>query len=218
MLEYADLTECLDDVRDTGLGVARNILIPTFTHDLAAELLKGGYEPVDEVTGKVHQRMARVEYRGVPWRLPSLHVLGLLTRPLIQSHFDRFPSLAHWEPMETVVQKYGRHDGIQAHRDFKRHPYAIVIFNIMGSCDFEVLESRDGPVTKLVRPHPGDLIVLRAPGFSGEVTEQDRPFHRVGGNTSSDPCRISVAFRHDLEPNNPRRQTYMRGTPQRQSH
>ncbi len=119
---------------------------------------------------------------------------------MVQSAKKAFPQLEEWKAHDTVIQKYGKTDFLTAHLDLKRHPHVIIICTISGSCLFEVLSSREGNVTKAFYPSSGDLLLLRAPGLSGNLDLDDRPFHRVSGNESTEDSRISITFRDNTDP------------------
>ncbi len=150
----------------------------------------------------VRQRFHSAAFRrSVPKTFPHILQLQQETKKLVRSASPQFPKLKTWQPHDAVIQKYTSYDFITAHLDLKRHPYIIVIYNIVGSCMFEILSDRGGHIVKEFRPESGDLVLLRAPGLSGNLNIDDRPFHRVGGNLSRCPYRISITFRENLEPN-----------------
>jgi|GEM_PF-3551512 len=158
-----------------------------------------------EIVSDVRQKFTRFAFQktDVPKNIPAITKLRQDIETWVQSS-KNFAQLRDWQAYDTVIQKYS-HDGeLGAHLDLKRHPGVIVICSISGACVFAILHSKKGPVKFALQPQPGDILLLRAPGLSGDPNLDDRPPHWVSGNIhESDPFRISVTFRHNLKPAQP---------------
>lgn len=194
---YFDLFEHLRDAQLHGVAIAPKIINEEFREKLLEEIKTHEYKELKTNTNGVIQEFSVAAYKEIPSNYPLLRKLRARTEQLIC--FGGIRSLIRWKARETSIQKYkGETNKISAHRDLKRHKQVIVIFNIAGSCDFEILKNVNGPVTQLVQPKPGDMVILRGLGM-GVVWEEgmwdNRPYHRVSGNTSEDPERISIGFR-----------------------
>lgn len=208
LFNYTDLRTCLTQVGNSGLGIAEGILNRNLINMLLTELSQLKFSDVDENLGPIKQKFSKLLFSEIPNSLQSLTQLKKETEALIHSNAGDFPSLKNWLIKESIVQKYTSADGISTHVDLKRHPYIVVLFNITGSCIFDILESRDGLVTKTAYPKPGDMLILRAPGFNSPTSFDNRPYHRVSGNMTSDRYRISIGFRDNLYPNKPFPKSY----------
>jgi hypothetical protein len=90
--------------------------------------------------------------------------------------------------------------GIEPHRDNIRYRRLIAILTTAGRARFRVLETRDGPVLAEWTPEPGDLVLLRAPGFG---SRDGRPFHEL--DAPEDGERWSVSFRLNARQREPQR-------------
>lgn len=66
--------------------------------------------------------------------------------------------------------------GITAHRDGFRYKNLICIFIIGGKGKFFVCSDRSGGDSREIDASPGNVILMRAPGFLGQ---NERPFHYV---------------------------------------
>jgi hypothetical protein len=76
-----------------------------------------------------------------------------------------------------VLQKYNKNSiGITPHRDHLKYINLICIFIIKGKGRFFVCSDREGHNAIEINSEPGNLIILRAPGFLGTKL---RPFHYV---------------------------------------
>lgn len=93
---------------------------------------------------------------------------------------------------DIVVQRYrSGSSGISPHRDHLRYVDLVALLPLSGESRFYVCTSRSGMGARDVPSHPGDLILMRAPGFCGR---KDRPFHGVSDIEGE---RYSVGLRHD---------------------
>jgi hypothetical protein len=78
---------------------------------------------------------------------------------------------------DLVVQRYSRHElGISAHRDNKNYINLIALIVLEGGGRFCFCKDRSGLDAVSMRNRPGDLLLMRGPGFMGEDI---RPFHFV---------------------------------------
>jgi hypothetical protein len=86
-----------------------------------------------------------------------------------------FPSPLHFNSLS--LQKYAQGSiGITPHRDGLRYINLICIFVIAGQGRFFVCADRSGQEAVEIEATPGNVILMRAPGFLGEDL---RPFHFV---------------------------------------
>lgn len=96
---------------------------------------------------------------------------------------------------DLVVQRYPSGSfGITAHRDHVRYTGLVALILLSGEGRFFVSETRSGNGAREIPWRPGELLLMRAPGFAGR---DDRPFHYLNDITSE---RYSLGLRHDTQP------------------
>ena len=96
---------------------------------------------------------------------------------------------------DLVVQRYPPGSfGITAHRDHVRYTGLVALVLLSGEGRFFVSEARSGNGAREIQWRPGELLLMRAPGFAGR---DDRPFHYLSDITSE---RYSLGLRHDTQP------------------
>ncbi len=79
--------------------------------------------------------------------------------------------------------------GITPHMDGQKYINLVCIFTLTGNCRFSVCKDRDGKGAIALDSSPGNVILLRAPGF---LKSEYRPFHVV---TDIQGPRISFGLR-----------------------
>ena len=92
-------------------------------------------------------------------------------------HVVPYPFASRLRFTDIALQKYDRGSlGITPHRDGLRYCNLICVFMIGGQGRFAVCADRSGRDTRPLDASPGNVILLRAPGFLGSP---ERPFHSV---------------------------------------
>lgn len=130
--------------------------------------------------------------------VPERHVLRRLAAR-IGSLIDEALALMDPAPLtwpcvlnDIVVQRYAAGSfGITPHRDHVRYRDIVVLLMLCGDGDFYTCRDRAGTETRIIDARPGDVLLMRAPGFAGSAA---RPFHGLADVRS---LRYSVGFRHD---------------------
>ena len=75
------------------------------------------------------------------------------------------------------LQKYDQNSiGITPHKDGKSRINLICVFNLVGKAEFALCDDRSGSNPKFLDTTPGNVIILRAPGFFHSTYQ---PFHFV---------------------------------------
>lgn len=200
VFNFDDLASAIQETAGEGAALVRDLIRPDFLSPLVDEVESGPFERAEEGTLNVIQKFDRYAFLHMPVGMPFLRQLQLATAELVQGNGKHYPQLFSWNAIDIVIQRYGPDGILTGHKDLARHPYIIASFTLTGSCRFEVLETRDGRVTKSIQPKPGDLVLLRAPGLASPFGVDDRPFHRVSGALDSRVPRTSVTFRDNLSP------------------
>jgi hypothetical protein len=191
--EVTDLTACLEKASLVGAS-SLPLLDEAFRLKLLAEAERYTYSPEEEYVGSrdklVRQQMGSFE------RFP-LGSAYLELRDAFQEWLDeRLQRLPHY-PLSSPLrfnslslQKYEQGSiGITPHRDGLRYINLICIFVIGGQGRFFICADRSGREAVEIDAVPGNLILMRAPGFRGE---EIRPFHYV---TEINATRYSFGLR-----------------------
>ncbi|MBE9556567.1 MAG: hypothetical protein IMF08_06895 [Proteobacteria bacterium] len=100
-----------------------------------------------------------------------------------------------FEINDYIVQRYRAGcAGMSPHRDHIRYTGLVAIVMLGGAGRFLVCDDRAGANEREIPTRPGDLLLMRAPGFQGRG---DRPFHAVRDITAD---RYIIGLRHDARP------------------
>ena len=179
-LEVDDLTAHLEKVALVG-AASLPLLGEAFRLRLLAEAESYAYTPEEEFVGS-GDKLVRQQMGSFESFQPGSAYLEL--RDAFQAWLEeRLQSLPQY-PFSTPLrfnslslQKYEQGSiGITPHRDGLRYINLISIFVIGGKGRFFVCADRSGREAVEIDAAPGNLILMRAPGFLGEDI---RPFHFV---------------------------------------
>lgn len=189
--EDLDLSEPLRRVRTDAAAWIPSALDDAFRRRLRREVDAGPFRPMRGTFGKV-----RMEIDGydVPAPMDGFPLMLELSRELgarVRSSDARIRGLATWVPNEIGVTRYRpRSLGITPHLDGKWYRRLVAVVTVYGRSRFAICRSRDGEVIADWRPGPGDLVLMRAPGFGGLL--DGRPFHLAEGPTRGVRCSLGV--------------------------
>ncbi len=93
---------------------------------------------------------------------------------------------------DHMLQRYTVGElGISPHRDRTAYRHLICLFVVAGHGRFYVCDDRTGTGAREIANAPGDVIIMRAPGFQGS---NERPFHYLVDIRST---RYVFGVRHD---------------------
>jgi len=130
--------------------------------------------------------------------IPAGGVLSALARALDRHircalrSMNRDPLPEGFQFNDLIVQRYAAGSaGISEHRDHIRYVGLIAIVVLSGAGRFHVSADRTGRGAREVPAPPGQLLLMRAPGFNGR---NDRPFHGVRDITAE---RYILGLRQD---------------------
>jgi hypothetical protein len=114
---------------------------------------------------------------------------------LLNAALDRLEPRPLAHPLrlnDAVVQRYPKGSfGITAHRDHLRYEDLVALVTLTGTARFSLCDDRTGANPREIPNPPGDLLLVRAPGFG---SRGDRPFHFLDRVTRP---RLSLGLRHD---------------------
>ena len=176
-----DIASILKDLTSLGATSAK-VLDEDFRVSLLKEAEDHDYEPEDEIVGSSN-RVVRQQVSSFDGFLEdSGYVLlknsfqDLLEQSLAQLGTHPFETALSFNSM--VLQRYEEGSlGITPHKDRLSYRNLVCVFVIDGKGRFYVCSDRSGRDSIEIDASPGNVILMRAPGFLG--SEDERPFHYV---------------------------------------
>ena len=100
---------------------------------------------------------------------------------------------------DLIVQRYAANSrGITPHRDHLRYRGLVALVIVSGDGRFCLCQDRSGSGAREVTAIPGDILLMRAPGFAGTSS---RPFHFLDRISRE---RVSFGLRWDTGEGSPR--------------
>ena len=132
--------------------------------------------------------------------------------PVVRALAESLEWFEGYRPNHVSVHRYRAGElGITPHYDERKYRMLIAALTISGSAEFSIVEDPDpdrelpsykvvgarraAPVLSSWETTPGDLILMRAPGFDG--AEDGRPLHQVSGG--KDGHRTALVFRMETQ-------------------
>lgn len=166
---------------------------------LLAEARELDYRPARPEVGEIGT-MVYQDFR-LATDLPPTGILMKLSRA-VERRINRALETMRTPPFaggfsvnDLIVQYYPRGcKGMSPHRDHLRYTGLVAIVILGGAGRFMLCEDRSEANCDDVPTRPGDLLLIRAPGFQGRG---DRPFHAVRDVTED---RYILGLRHDSRP------------------
>lgn len=177
-------------------GISFSILPPQRLHLLLNEAKRLTYTKQPEVVGKgkVREELSSVtEFpdNSLFWQLKNDFIELLIRKFKISQMIDIFEVPLVFNDM--ALQKYEVGSvGITPHVDGKSRINLIFVFVLCGRADFAICKDRNGSNPKFLDTTPGNVIVLRGPGF---FKSSFQPFHFV---TSITEERIVFGLRQRM--------------------
>lgn len=183
----------LAEVAASGFAHVRGALDDDDRRLLLAEAAgeRGRFLRVPARVNGVQQRADQLSLRVGDPRCPVVNGLARRLRDLLVSCPDSHGQ-HRFDATEARYMRYrGATGGLGAHRDGMCYGLVVAVYSIAGSAEFTVLPDGDEPTLRML-VEPGDLLLLRAPGFDGEPDGRRR--HAVGPPLSGDE-RVSLTLR-----------------------
>ncbi len=189
--EDLDLSEPLRRVRTDAAAWIPSALDDAFRRRLRREVDAGPFRPMHGAFGKVRME---IEGYDVPAPMDGFPLMLELSRELgarVRSSGARVRGLATWVPNEIGATRYRPGSlGITPHLDGKWYRRLVAVVTVYGRSRFAICRSREGEVIADWRPGPGDLVLMRAPGFGG--VRDGRPFHLAEGPSKGVRCSLGL--------------------------
>jgi len=186
-----ELRRALLEVRNEGAAFVPTALDDPFRRRLRREVDGGPFRSMSGSFGKV-----RMEIDGydVPAPMDAFPLMGELAEDLgaaVRSSEPRIRGLATWVPNEIGVTRYRPGSlGITPHLDGKWYRRLVAVVTVYGRGRFAVCRDREGDIASEWWPGPGDMVLMRAPGFGG--LRDGRPFHLAEGPTRGIRCSLGL--------------------------
>lgn len=144
----------------------------------------------DRVNG-VRQRAEQLSIRIGDPSFPRINDLAASLTEAVTSSAASF-NLERFAPTEARYMRYrGGRAGLGAHRDGTCYWLLVAIYSLAGRATFTVHPDAGQETVHRILVEPGDLVLLRAPGFGGHP--DGRPLHSVGPPLCDE--RISLTLR-----------------------
>ena len=200
------LIEAIEGLRQNGVAHVPNTLSPEMTEALILEAEGHAFEDHSGEYGLADQR---VENLAIPYPyegFPTVRGVAMFLNWNVRWFLPELEGSQNYEPTEAKYNRYPPGEvGITAHRDRAVDKFMIAAFTLRGEAEFIVRElppdgatrdetfaaRQEAPVIESWHTCPGDLVLLRAPGFDGLAA--GRPLHEVTGGNSGE--RLSLIFR-----------------------
>lgn len=182
----------LGEVGREGFALVRGALPPAVCRRLLAEAdaACGRFLRVPARVNGVNQQGSQLSVRIGDPRNPAVNDLASSLGDMVRSSPDAY-GLRRFEATEARYMRYrGRAGGLGPHRDGKCYGLMVAVYSLSGSAPFTVLPDGTEPAVRML-VEPGDLLLLRAPGFAGQPDGRRR--HAVGAPLSGE--RVSLTMR-----------------------
>ncbi|MEI6864065.1 MAG: hypothetical protein WCK46_01700 [Candidatus Adlerbacteria bacterium] len=189
------LENCVEDIKKYGAGTVPDFLKPDVRCNLLLELSQHAMvrQPAEWGPHKVKQALKMVGL--LPDGSMFLQVRDELAEWLNDKFSTVFPNHLS-RPLcftEMSVQTYDPGPvGVEPHYDGVSVINLIALLVLEGNGQFCTCEDRVGTITHPIRNEPGDLLLMRGPGFLGSPQQV---LHRINNIAVK---RTVVVFRHDV--------------------
>jgi alkylated DNA repair dioxygenase AlkB len=191
-----DLTGPLDEMRTAGAAFVARALDDAFRRRLRREVDGGPFRSMSGTYGKVRMEIDGYDVAAPMDGFPLMRTLAEELGAIVRSSGMAFRGLATWVPNEIGVTRYRPGSlGITPHLDGKWYRRLVAVVTVYGRSRFAVCRTREGGVIVEWRAGPGDLVLMRAPGFGG--MRDGRPFHLAEGPTRGMRCSLGVRMSVD---------------------
>jgi alkylated DNA repair dioxygenase AlkB len=194
-----DLIGALTEVKAAGASFVPRALDDSFRRRLRREVDGGPFRSMSGTYGKVRMEIDGYDVAAPMDGFPLMRTLAEELGASVRSSGSGIRGLATWVPNEIGVTRYRPGSlGITPHLDGRWYRRLVAVVTIYGRSRFAVCRSREGDVIREWRPGPGDLVLMRAPGFGG--VRDGRRFHLAEGPTRGRRCSLGVRMSVDPPP------------------
>lgn len=191
------LGPALAGVARDGFALVPDALPAPWRRRMLREVAGEAFWAMPETVGRTPQRAHQlIVHRGDAAR-PVTDAVGAALAGAVRTAAPVGAGLDRFAPSHAMYLRYaGPEDGMGAHRDAMTYVLLVCVLTLRGAARFSVLAGPGGKPRASWTTEPGDLCLLRGPGFAGEP--DGRPWHRVEGPDGEE--RVSVVFRMSGRP------------------
>lgn len=197
-----DLGSVMDDLTVAGFAHVP-VAVPT-AERLAileeAARVDARFLPLPDRVNGVRQRAEQLSLRVGDPAIPAINDLIASLTAAVTSGEETY-GLERFTPTEARFMRYrGGRAGLGAHRDGTCYWMLVAVYSLAGRATFTVHPDSGGPEPLHLLVQPGDLVLLRAPGFAGHP--DGRPRHSVGPPLDGERISLTVRMvgRHGAPP------------------
>jgi hypothetical protein len=186
-----ELGRAFESVTALGAAFVPRALDESFRRRLRREVDAGPFRSMSGTYGKVRMEIDGYDVPAPMDDFPRMRELANELGGVVRSSGSSIRGLATWVPNEIGVTRYRPGSlGITPHLDGRWYRRLVAVVTVYGRSRFALCANRDGDVVAEWRPGPGDIVLMRAPGFGGG--RDGRPFHLAEGPTRGSRCSLGV--------------------------
>jgi hypothetical protein len=191
-----DLREALERVHRDGAAHVPAALDPDLLTPLRREVDAGPFRDMTGQHGKIRMEISGYDVTMPMTAFPLMRGLVEGLGASVREQGRGIRGLATWRPNEAGVARYRPGSlGITPHLDGRWYRRLVIVVTIYGRARFAVCRDRGGDVLAEWQPGPGDLVLMRGPGFAG--SRDGRPFHLAEGPRRGERCSLGVRMSVD---------------------
>lgn len=197
-----DLDAVLGSLSEAGFAHVR-MAVPE--HECRALLQEAAtvdarFLPLPDRVNGVNQRAEQLSLRVGDPSIPAINDLAASLTAAVTSGEATY-GLERFSPTEARFMRYrGGRAGLGAHRDGTCYWMLVAVYSLAGRATFTVHPDSGSRDPLHIAVQPGDLVLLRAPGFGGHP--DGRPLHSVGPPLDGERISLTVRMvgRHGAPP------------------
>lgn len=186
------LAPALAGVARDGFALVPDALSASWRRAMLREVAAEPFWAMPDTVGGTRQRARQLIVHAGDDARPVTCAVSAALAAAVRAAAPGGAGVERFAPSHAMYLRYtGPEDGMGAHRDGMIYVLLVCVLTLHGAARFSVLPGRRGEPQASWTTSPGDLCLLRAPGFAGVA--DGRPWHRVDG--PDDEERVSVVFR-----------------------
>lgn len=205
---FALTDDRIDQLKEALIALAADqylgVSVPFFTADEIAVLtdmaealpMRRATDRVSHKGGVVHQDF---DICFPAPREGHLEVICQMLEDGLNTANGRLETPVFSEPLylnDRAIQRYPKGSkGIGVHRDGLRYRQIVIIITLAGKSRLCLCDDRNGNGAVALNDHPGQLVLLSAPGFANRDGDHGRPLHFVD---QVDGGRLSIGLRQEF--------------------
>lgn len=175
-----------------GFALVPGALSASWRQRMLREVAGEPFWTMPETVGRTRQRAQQLIVHGNDDARPVTSAVSGALADAVRQAAPPDAGLARFAPSHAMYLRYsGAEDGMGPHRDAMTYVLLVGVLTLLGAARFSVLSGPGRDPEASWTTAPGDLCLLRAPGFAG--APDGRPWHCVDGPDGEE--RVAVVFR-----------------------